>query len=78
MTTNPVIDGIADGMRVKGVSDGINVGEADGTDVINKDCISTSHSSLVAASKFSIDTFVSGTFVASTTRFTSGSAEISK
>ena len=37
VTTNPVIEGVADGMRVDGVSDGINVGTADGSDVIYKD-----------------------------------------
>ena len=71
MTTNPVIEGVADGVRVEGVSDGINVGKADGVDVIYIDCISRFHSSAMASSKFSIDAFTSGAFVASTTRFTS-------
>ena len=39
VTTNPVIEGVAEGVRVEGVSDGINVGKADGADVINIDCI---------------------------------------
>ena len=71
VTTNPVMEGVDDGMRVEGISDGSNVGKADGVDVINRDSISTSHSLLVAPLKLSIDAFTSGAFVASTTRFTS-------
>ena len=69
--TNPVMEGAADGTGVEGVSDGINVGELDGVGVINTDCISTLHSSLVSSSKLPIDAFTSGAFVASITRFTS-------
>ena len=71
VTTSPVMEGVEDGMRVEGISDGSNVGKEDGVDVINRDCISTPHSSPVASLKFSIDAFTSGIFVASTTRFTS-------
>ena len=71
MTTSPVMEGVADGMGVEGVSDGINVGKVEGIDVMKTDCISTFHSSPVESSKFAIDAFTFGAFVASTTRFTS-------
>ena len=71
VTTSPVIEGVEDGVRVEGVNDGTNVGREDGADVMNKNCISTLHSLPMTSSKFSIDEFTSGTFVASTTRLTS-------
>ena len=71
MTTNPVIDGCAEGSRVVGNTIGVVDGDVEGTEVMNTEFASTFHWSPNKVSNSLMEPSMSFAFVASTTRETS-------